>query len=61
MPFFSATEIALLPKTRSIGLFLIIDTLFNEPESNKCSQLRAVLAVPSRLVALLFTYFSSLV
>lgn len=51
MPGFSATEIALLPKTRSIGILLIIDTLFNEPESKKCSQLKAIVAVPSRLVA----------
>lgn len=51
MPDFSATEIALLPKTRSLGIVLIVDILFNEPESKKCSQLKAVVAVPSRLVA----------
>lgn len=51
MPDFSATEIALLPNTGSICILLIIDTLFNEPKSKKCSQLKAIVSVPSRLVA----------
>lgn len=51
MPDFSATEIALLPETRATGILLIIDILFNESEGKKCSQLKALVAVPSRLVA----------
>lgn len=50
MPDFSASEIALVPKTRSTTILPATETLFNEFEGKKCSQLKALVAVPSRLV-----------
>lgn len=51
MPDFSATEMPLLPRIRSTGILLIIDTLFNEPEGKKCTRLKTLVVVPSRLLA----------
>lgn len=50
MPDFSASEIALMHKTRSTSILLIIDILLNEFEGKNCSQLKPFVAVPSRLV-----------
>lgn len=49
MPDFSASKIALMHRTRSASTLLVTDTLFNEFEDGKGSQLKALVAVPSRL------------
>lgn len=47
-PDFNAIEIALMPKIRCTSIPFFIDTLFSELEGKKCSQLKALVAVPSR-------------
>lgn len=50
MSDFSASAIALMRKTRSSSILLIIDTLLYEFEGKNCSYLKQFVAVPSSLV-----------